>query len=129
MVIGDNLRRFSLKFGQTSGDIYRKWRGVEKKIKEYDKYYTGGLAGDIYRMTPAYTAIEPVRNTSKTLFKVSEKLGKGIGEGKPGKVLSALEPVVDILDYGGQQQLVKNLVYNPMVQQLYNAPYVQSKLY
>lgn len=129
MVIGNSARNFSLKFGQTAGDIYRKWRGVEKKIKEFDRYYTGGLAGDLYRMTPAYGFIEPIRNTTKTLFKASEKIGTGIGENKMGKVLSGFSPLIDVLDEGGQQKILSNVVYNPMVQQLYKSPYVQSKLY
>lgn len=128
MIFGQGLRKYSYKFGRASQGTLNMIRSYEKKINEFDRYYTGGVAGTLYRMTPAYSAIEPVRQTTKGLLTMGAKVGLGIGEGKPRQVLSGLAPVVDLLDQGGQQPLVKNLVYNPLVQNLYNSPFIQSKL-
>jgi len=128
MIFNKGLRKYSYKFGRASAGTLAKFKEYESKINHFDKYYTGGLAGDLYRLSPAYSVIQPIRETSKTLLSVGAKVGLGIAENKPREVISGLAPIADILDYGGQQQLIKNIVYNPMVQQVYRSPFIQSKL-
>ena len=128
MIFNHGLRQYSYKFGKASAGTLAKFKQYEKKINHFDKYYTGGLAGDLYRLSPAYSVIQPIRETSKTLLSIGAKVGLGIAENKPRQVISALAPAVDLLDQGGQLQLVKNLVYNPMVQQVYYSPFIESIL-
>jgi hypothetical protein len=122
------IRSLSGKLGRASLASYKRVRNFEKMIKDADLYYTGGVAGNIYRATPLYGQIEPVRNLVKTALKSTSQIGIGIEQGKPRQIFSGLSPIVDELDAGGSQQLLKNLIYNPSVQGIYNSPFIQSKL-
>ncbi len=122
------IRTLSGKIGRASLSSYRRLRDIERGIKQADLYYTSGIAGNIYRNTPLYGQIEPIRNMVKTALKSTTNIGLGIEQGKPRQILTGLTPIKDELDRGGQQQLLNNIVYNPLVQGVYNSPFIQSKL-
>ncbi len=121
------LRTLSGKFGRASLYSYKRLRDIEKKIKDADLYYTGGVAGNIYRTTPLYAQVEPIRNIVKTALKSSSQIGLGIEQGKPKEIFSGFGPIIEELDKGGQP-LLKNIIYNPSVQGIYNSPFIQNKL-
>lgn len=128
MIFGQGLKKYSYKFGKASAGTLQKIRQAEKKINYYDKFYTGGVAGDIYRASPAYQIIQPIRQTSKALLHIGEEVGMGIGEGKLKKVFSGLGKAGEMLDYGSQTPYYKNFVSNPIVNRIYNSPFIQSNL-
>ena len=77
---------------------------LKKKINYLDKYYTGGVAGEIYKASPLYSTIQPIRQASKTFLGITGKLGSGIAEGNLKSVSSAAGELGDIYDRepGGQ---------------------------
>ncbi len=127
MIYGRGLQQFARKFGTASAGTLMKLRQFEKKINAFDRDF-GGVPGDIYRMTPAYQTIEPIRQTTKALLSIGAKVGTGIGEGKPRQVFEGLGQAVDLAEYGGQTKVFSQMIQNPIATRVWNSPFVQRKL-
>jgi len=127
MIYGRGLQQFARKFGSASAGTLMKLRQFEKKINAFDKDF-GGLPGDLYRMTPAYATIEPIRQTTKSLLSIGAKVGSGIAESKPRQVLEGLGQAVDMAEYGAQSKFISNVIQNPIAVRIYNSPFIQRKL-
>lgn len=127
MIFGRGLQQFARKFGTASTGALMRLRSFEKKINAFDRDF-GGVPGDLYRMTPAYQTIEPIRQTTKSLLGIGAKIGMGIGEGKPRQALEGLGEAVDMAELGGQTKILSHVVRNPIAVRIYNSPFIQRKL-
>jgi hypothetical protein len=127
MIYGRGLQQFARRFGTASAGTLMRLRQFEKKINAFDRDF-GGVPGDIYRMTPAYATIEPIRQTTKSLLNIGAKVGLGIGEGKPRQAIQGLGEAVDLAEYGAQSKFLSNMIQNPIAVRIYNSPFIQRKL-
>jgi hypothetical protein len=128
VLIGQGLRNYAGRLGRASYAALGSIRSAEKKINYLDKYYTGGVAGEIYKASPLYSTIQPIRQASKTFLGITGKLGSGIAEGNLKSVSSAAGELGDIYDRETGGQIFKNIRRNPIAQRIYNSPFIQSGL-
>jgi hypothetical protein len=127
-LLGTGFRNYAGRLGRASYAALGKIKSAERSINYLDKYYTGGVAGDIYRASPLFATINPARQATKTALSITGRLGTGISEGNLKNVAKVAGELGDIYDRQTGGQIFQNLTRNPIAQRIYNSPFIQSKV-
>jgi hypothetical protein len=94
LVNANKIKRYAGKIGDLSNRGLREISSFESKVSKFDKEMTGGLAGELYSISPFRTVYDSTIQPVKSGLKLVRGVSKSIESGKPQYAIkSALDLV------------------------------------